>query len=47
MPAECLSLLSVQCQFGSFDAFPIFDDLVSTYDLNMQESLYITGILLT
>ncbi len=25
---------------GSFGAFPVFDDLVSTFDLNVQGSLY-------
>ena len=38
--------------FWSFGAFPDFDDLVSTFDLNIQGSLYcfslyIAGILLT
>ena len=41
VPAEYLSLLSVQGQFGSFGAFPAFVDLVSTFvDLNIQGSLY-------
>ena len=40
VPAEYLLLLSVQCQFGSFGAFPVFDDLVSTFHLNIEGSLY-------
>ena len=52
MPAEYLSLLSVQGQFGIIQCFPAFDDLVSTFEFKYSGifvllSLYITGILLT
>ncbi len=38
VPAEYLALLSVHGEFRSIGAFLIFDDFVSTYDLNIQES---------
>ena len=36
MHTEYLSLLSVQCQFGVIWCIPVFDGLVSTFDLNTQ-----------
>ncbi len=52
VPAEYLSLLSVWGQFGVMRyKFPVFDDLVSTFDLIfgifVLLSLYISCILLT
>ncbi len=55
MPAEYLSLLSVQGEFGDIRCIPIFDDLVhvvATFDIKYSGifvllSVYITGILLT
>ncbi len=40
VPAEYLSLLSVKSQFGVIRCFSSFDDLESTFDLNIQGSLY-------
>ncbi len=40
MCIEYSSLLSVKDSLGSFGAYPVFDDLVSTFDLHIQGSLY-------
>ncbi len=38
--AEHLSLLSIQGQFGVIQCVSSFDDLASTFDLNIQVSVY-------
>ncbi len=40
VPAEYLSLLSVQVQFGVILCISSFDDLIVTFDLNSQGPLY-------
>ena len=37
VPGECLSLLSVQEQFGVIPCISCFGNLVSTFDLNIQD----------
>ena len=38
--SACRVLLTVKFSLGSFGAFPGFDDLVATFELNIQGSLY-------
>ena len=42
MYVQFFGLLSVHVQFGVMVHFQFIDDLVSTFDLNIQGSLYYT-----